>query len=306
MKPSFIIITALTLISCANKPTDNSQSETTDSVQIVVEPIKDPMRVGEIPLPEGFERVPIEDTTSFAYFLRNLPLKPIGTPVYTYDGYEYWTTDYAYAVIDGYDPGNEDLQLCADAIIRIRAEWLWRNKRYDEIVFHFTNGDLCEYKRFAEGESFTIKNNKIVWYKDSKKHDRDYSYEYFLAYLNWVFRYAGTISLERELSPVDIHDIQIGDVFIKGGSPGHAIIVVDVANDVKWHKGDKVFLVAESYMPAQDIHILKNMNNYREKTSPWHIMYDVIRNGEDDYNFSTFSFGPKNLKRFSQLISNNF
>ena len=54
---------------------------------------------------------------------------------------------------------------------------------------------------------------------------------------------------------VSIENIEIGDVFIQGGFPGHAIIVVDLAeNEV----GEKCFLVAQSYMPAQEIHVLKN------------------------------------------------
>ncbi len=32
--------------------------------------------------------------------------------------------------------------------------------------------------------------------------------------------------------------------------------------------GNKIFMLAQSYMPAQDIHILINPNN--KKTSPWY------------------------------------
>src|SRR5262245_19513806 len=46
-----------------------------------------------------------------------------------------------------------------------------------------------------------------------------------------------------------------GDVFIQAGYPGHAVIVVDVAKD---RQGHKVFLLAQSYMPAQDMQILRN------------------------------------------------
>lgn len=44
-----------------------------------------------------------------------------------------------------------------------------------------------------------------------------------------IFAYAGTLSLENELIPVDLSDMEIGDVFIQGGSPGHAVVVVDIA-----------------------------------------------------------------------------
>ena len=61
--------------------------------------------------------------------------------------------------------------------------------------------------------------------------------------------------------------MQPGDVFIKGGFPGHAMIVVDVAVN---KKGEKIFMLAQSYMPAQDIHIVKNPGN--ETLSPWYVL----------------------------------
>ncbi|MEZ4798766.1 MAG: DUF4846 domain-containing protein [Flavobacteriales bacterium] len=60
--------------------------------------------------------------------------------------------------------------------------------------------------------------------------------------------------------------IAVGDVFIRGGSPGHAVIVVDMAMDTI--SKDVVFLLAQSYMPAQEIQILKNPNSNR--LSPWY------------------------------------
>ena len=61
-------------------------------------------------------------------------------------------------------------------------------------------------------------------------------------------------------------DLQQCDVFIKGGAPGHAVIVMDVS--VNKTNGKKAFLLAQSYMPAQDIHILKNPND--NILSPWY------------------------------------
>ena len=85
--------------------------------------------------------------------------------------------------------------------------------------------------------------------------------------MNTVFRYAGSASLSKELHPVaDVNDMRIGDVFIRGGFPGHAAIVVDMAANRQ--TGKKVFLLAQSYMPAQDIHVLKNPAN--RALDPWY------------------------------------
>jgi hypothetical protein len=65
---------------------------------------------------------------------------------------------------------------------------------------------------------------------------------------------------------VSVDDIAIGDVFIKGGFPGHAVLVADLAENKA--TGEKRFLLVQSYMPAQDIHVLKNPKT--EDGSPWY------------------------------------
>jgi len=112
----------------------------------------------------------------------------------------------------------------------------------------------------------------------------------FRNYMNYIFSYANTASLKNELKKVSsIQDIKIGDVFIQKGRPyGHAITVMDVATN---KKGEKVFMLSQSYMPAQDIHILINPNNL--KLSPW---YKINKLG----NLITpeWSFLYKDLMRF--------
>ena len=49
--------------------------------------------------------------------------------------------------------------------------------------------------------------------------------------MDTVFTWAGTHSLERELTAAPLADIAAGDLFIKGGFPGHAVLVADVAEN---------------------------------------------------------------------------
>lgn len=58
-----------------------------------------------------------------------------------------------------------------------------------------------------------------------------------------------------------------GDVFIVGGSPGHAMLVADMAEN---DRGEKIFLLMQGYMPAQDIHIVKNMAGTVHQ--PWYLL----------------------------------
>lgn len=180
--------------------------------------------------PSGFERVPVAEG-SFAEWLRNLPLRPPHTPVALYDGRLRWAQDRHVAVID-IDTGKRNLQQCADAIMRLRAEYLLASGRTREIAFNYSDGKRVHYR--------------------GKASDR----KAFQRYMIQIFSYAGTYSLEREMVPVSLTDMKIGDVFIKGGFPGHAVLVIDMAQNKA--TGEKRFLLMQSFMPAQDMHVLKN------------------------------------------------
>lgn len=224
---------------------------------------------------------------SFAAYLRNLPLLPEGSKVLLYNGQPKKNQAAAFAVVD-MEIGKNDLQQCADAIMRLRAEYLWGQKRYGEIKFNFTNGFPVEYKKWAEGNRIKVNGNKTNWYAAGAA---DYTYKTFRNYLNMVFMYAGTASLSKELLAVPYASLQAGDIFIQGGSPGHAIIVVDVAVNPK--TGKKVFLLAQSYMPAQQTHVLVNPNN--RNLSPWYELSDT----DEGYIITPeWTFQKKDLKRF--------
>lgn len=233
--------------------------------------------------PAGFTQT-LTEKGSFAHYLQNLPLKPEGTPVYLYNKAEKRNKVHA-AVVD-LEIGDKDLQQCADAIMRLRAEYLFHAGKKNKIAFHFTNGFLAGYSEWANGNRMKVQGNTTQWVKKAEPDD---SYAGFRKYMELVFTYAGTRSLEKELKPVDnINELQIGDVFIQGGSPGHAVIVVNVAENTK---GEKVFMLAQSYMPAQDIHVLINRND--PNLSPWY-----RTDFGNELQTPEWNFTKNNLKRF--------
>jgi len=205
-------------------------------------------------VPTGYHQVKAEPGT-FAAYLQSLPLKPAGTQTKTYRGTVAATDVYTAAVVD-ISVGNEDLQQCADAVMRLRGEYLYHQKKYDAICFNFVSGFKCDYVHYANG--YRYRNGR--WVLLAKK---DYGYPAFMHYMNLVFSYAGTLSLDKQLHKItNPDDLKAGDIFIHGGSPGHCFIVMDVVENDQ-HK--KQFLLAQSYMPAQNIQLLQ----YR---SPWFSM----------------------------------
>ena len=232
--------------------------------------------------PLGYQRV---ESDAYGSYLRSLPLKPYGTPVKLHDGRVKSYQDGAYAVID-MEIGNRDLQQCADAVMRLRAEYLWHSRQYDKIHFNFTSGFRADYVTWAKGYRVKVNGNNVSWYKAAEE---DYSYEVFRKYMDIVFMYAGTASLSKELVKVNVNNLKVGDVFIVGGYPGHAIIIIDLATD---KLGNKAIMVAQSYMPAQDIHIVTNLSG--QSRTPWYIINDKTT----DISFPEFHFRMDQIKRF--------
>ena len=190
--------------------------------------------------PSGAARVAVADG-SFGDFLRRLPLKPPGAAVHLYDGSDKPRQDVHAAVVD-LDVPPRDLQQCADAVMRLWAEY--RYARGAVVAFHPDPG----------------KPRALTF--DARTHDR----RGFEKWLIRVFADAGSASLEADLHPVAdaARAVAPGDVLIQGGYPGHAVLVLDVAAA---SDGRRWLLLGQSYMPAQEFHVLRNPAT---PSSPWY------------------------------------
>jgi len=225
------------------------------------------------PPPAGFERVP-NTPHSFGEYLRTLPLKPPGSPVLYYNGEAKSNPNIYVAVVD-LPIGKKDLHQCADAVMRLFAEYFYQQKMYEKIHFNF------------------ISDSKPRYYLDYVKGDT--SRPTFWKYMEYIFASANTRSLQQELKPVPKYtDMRIGDVFIQTGNPyGHAILIVDVAKNPK--TGETVFLLAQSYMPAQETQILSNQND--DAISPWYAL-DTLN---PDIYTPEWLFHQKDLRRHKDI-----
>lgn len=206
-------------------------------------------------------------------------------PVHLYDGKLKRNQNAHYAVVD-LDVDPVDLQQCADAVMRVRAEFLREAGREDEIDFLLANGDHLAWPGWRDGKQ--LKSYFGIKFQEGAPPDA--SYGNFRKYSKSVFRWANTVSLGKQMNPVpDGKRILPGDVFVKGGYPGHAVLVMDVAED---KKGNRVFLLAQSYMPAQEFHILRAPDS---PTDPW---YPAVGKGslltpEWDFDWSQLKRFPK-------------
>lgn len=217
-----------------------------------LEPAQRDTLVNRFAPPPGYLRLAL-GRGRFGAWLRALPLRPPGAPILLHTGQPRGTQSGAAAVVD-IDVGRANLQQCADAILRLRAEYLRATNRRHALAFRFTNGERYAYADFLAGRRPMPRGNTITWISAARSSDDTRAA--FRTWLDVIFTYAGTISLARELVRVsDPSQIEPGDVLIQPGSPGHAIIAVDVAE--REGGGARVALFAQSFMPAQSIHVLR-------------------------------------------------
>lgn len=265
---AYLLSTLLIILGCGESP---KQKASTVKIQAAVEQkfcIDSSAHTirSRFLAPQGFSTVQ-SDSGTFAHYLQSLPLKPIGTEVKYYDGQTKSNRQVYCSVVD-MDIDPQDLQQCADAVMRLRGEYLFEQRRYSEIKFNFlSDGKPRYFKDYAKG---------------------DYSYAKFRKYMKYIFSYANTGSLCDELESRPISDMQIGDVFVQKKQPyGHAVIVVNMSIDTT---GNKQFMLAQSYMPAQETQIL--LNPMSETQSPWFLLK------EGEIKTPEWTFNSSDLKQF--------
>ena len=201
------------------------------------------------PVPAGCQRVAAA-AGSWGEWLRYLPLRPAGTKARLYNGALKNRQDVVAAVVD-IEVGTQDLQQCADAVIRLRAEYVF-SQDPNKVHFHLTTGYDFWFSDYVAGRTFKVKGEEVT---PATRPAEAPTHAALARYLVPTFGYAGTLSLSRELQPKPLASVQPGDVFVHGGRPGHAVLVVDVAGNPATHQ--KFMLLAQSYMPAQSIHLLR-------------------------------------------------
>lgn len=220
-------------------------------------------KVGDIPCPVGYERIAKND--SYALFLRDLPLKKRGSMVHLFTGGMARLQWLSAGVIDMPVLSNDEQ--CADVTMRIRAEYLWKNGRYNEICFTSVGGKKQPYSGASSRKAFE-------------------------KYMRTVYGTCNTASVFRETKERALKDIQPGDVLVypsrHKGYYGHAVLVADVARS---KSGKIAVLCIEGNTPAREAHVIRNLNPFQ---NPWF----VLNEKSDSYYISVFRFNKKELRYY--------
>ncbi|MDP2313261.1 MAG: DUF4846 domain-containing protein [Pseudomonadota bacterium] len=192
------------------------------------------------PPPAGATRV---EADAYGDWLRARPLYPDGRPVKSYAGD---VIPIGAARVVDLPIGTRDLQQCADSALRLRATWLRATGATP--AFHYTSGYLSSWAAWAAGTRPKVSGSKVTSVSGAAAPSA--SDPTFEAWLMDLFMYAGTRSLP--LDTVAVTTPRPGDIVVQPGSPGHAVVLLDVATD-----GARTWvLVGQGYMPAMDFHVV--------------------------------------------------
>ena len=184
--------------------------------------------IKDILIPSGYERVEYADS-SYSAWIQRLPIKDDNV-ILGYDGEPIISPLYSVlAVIDMPMLFSQDLEQCADWCFRFRAEYFKQTGRLKQLY-------LFDY------------NGKRRYYRDSGKP--------YKGFLKWTMGNANSYSVKKGCQSVDEIDLRPGDMLVQNqtGGVGHVSVVMDVCQD---GKGDQLYLMGYSFVPAQQFHLEK-------------------------------------------------
>ena len=198
--------------------------------------------------PAGFWRVPVA-RGSWGEWLRHVPLRRPGTPVRGRDGALIVPGDSPHlaAVVDMDVRPNQE---CADTILRLRAEYLWWSGRQGSISFPLTSGGSMSWRDWKAGMRPRLVRDRLQFAHTAAPDGSRASFE---RYLDAVFAWCGTYNLSAPGTRAVPGDVQVGDYLAHAGSPGHAVLIIDLVQD---RAGRLEALLLQGYMPAQAAHVL--------------------------------------------------
>jgi hypothetical protein len=220
------------------------------------------LTVSGIETPPGYSRV-TQEIGSFSAWLPRLPLARDARIMMYGGGYVPDTRFHVLAVIDLPLLFSYDLEQCADWCMRFWAEYHRQIGALDRLYLFSYEGSRVYLKGFDGG---------------------------FEKFLKRAMDGSNTYSLRMGCGAIREADLRPGDMIVQNdtGGIGHVSMIMDECADAR---GERLYLVGFSFMPAQQFHVEEALPAYGE--SGWFRFKDYIRFLSEFYNY-----GVPVLRRF--------
>ncbi|MBD5269834.1 MAG: DUF4846 domain-containing protein [Bacteroides sp.] len=211
-------------------------------------------------LPAGFYRT-TPSRGSWEEFLQNLPLTGKDAAPFVFNGVQ--REQQGYTSVADVDTDSLDLHHSVNAVVRLRAEYLFDSGQYDKIHFTLNNNSRCDFLKWAQ-EFQASDNEKKAGSNDSSK-ENGFSHGVFLTYLRFILAHIDQKSFLSDMEEISEENFGIGTVIIDSKPPYACAIVVDYIKagvDKNGLNDSDAVLLAQGGILSQDIVILDG--NYRE------------------------------------------
>lgn len=223
--------------------------------------------------PKGFVRI-ASPSNSFGAWLSGLPLRPRGTMPLTHKGTKArWSASEVAAVVDLGFGRVGHIQDCAASTFRVWSEFLVAHQRGDELAVTMNQKQRLSWSQYQRGCSprYDKTSRKLSVKCGGKERATTTPTEQSTAlqkYVRSVMTWTNSATLNRHLTKVKREALAPGHLILQPnptGGIGHASIVVDAAVGPD---GERRFLIAMGFLPAQDFFILIPKQTPREM-GPW-------------------------------------
>jgi hypothetical protein len=191
--------------------------------------------------------------------MRSLPLLKPGSDVQNYRGTVFKSgQDTAVAYVVDLEIKGRRLEQCMDILVRLYAEFLWAKNQTADLILPLPGGYWLKWNDWHDGFRPIFNGINVTMKKSGQSNS---SVESYKSYLNIIYSESHTQQFFHAYLPVERKEVQIGDIVIKKGTKGHAVMIVDLARNDK----DELFaLIGNGDTPACQFFLL----NHR-KDSPW-------------------------------------
>lgn len=188
-------------------------------------------KISDISTPEGYTRINYNEST-FSGWIQNLKTK-YNRELIDYRGRELSRQYSVMAVVEMELLFEEDLEQCADYCMRFWAEYHITSKKTEKLFLYNYSG-------------------KKEYYKSDKNMKK---------FLRTHFANSNSYSIKMGATPINENQIMPGDMIVQNsnGGIGHVSMIMDECIN---SKGEKLYLIGFSFMPAQEFHIERAENSY--------------------------------------------
>jgi len=209
-------------------------------------------------LPDGYKRITYKNHT-FADWIRNLPLKPMNSAVFDYRGKVFKSKDdtTVAAVVEWKIKGRR-LDQCMDILVRFYSGYLWEKNEQENLSLPLPDKQWLKWSDWQQGYRPKFKGIHFDLIKSEKYKSSKDNYN---KYLNLVFAESHTQQFYFAYPVIERQNVQVGDFIVKKGVKGHAVMIIDLAQNVN---GELIALIGQGDTPACEFYLLNyNIDN------PW-------------------------------------